>query len=134
MTPNFPYLPFQGRRIKGLDLLADYLWPASVGASPAPAVPVVDNATESVLSLETAATEATPTSALTVPPVHLETTPVTEFMLFLGDFIYADVPLYFGDDQDMYRLFYRRNYQSSSFRKVYERLRKLPNFSSLIIL
>jgi len=45
-----------------------------------------------------------------------------EFMLFLGDFIYADVPLYFGDSKDAYRRLYRRNYQSQSFRKVYERL------------
>ncbi|THG96831.1 hypothetical protein EW026_g5077 [Hermanssonia centrifuga] len=45
-----------------------------------------------------------------------------EFMLFLGDFIYADVPLYFGDDAEAYRRLYRRNYQSDSFRKVYEHL------------
>ncbi len=47
-----------------------------------------------------------------------------EFMLFLGDFIYADVPLYFGDDAEAYRRLYRRNYQSDSFRKVYEHLRE----------
>jgi alkaline phosphatase D len=48
-----------------------------------------------------------------------------EFMLFLGDFIYADVPLYVGDDKEAYRRLYRRNYQSSSFRKLYEKLREL---------
>ena len=46
-------------------------------------------------------------------------------MLFLGDFIYADVPFYAGQDQESYRRLYRRNYQSPSFRKVYETLRKL---------
>jgi hypothetical protein len=42
-----------------------------------------------------------------------------------GDFIYADVPLYFGDDEEAYRRLYRRNYNSPSFRKVYEKLREL---------
>ncbi|KAF8876036.1 PhoD-like phosphatase-domain-containing protein [Gymnopilus junonius] len=49
-------------------------------------------------------------------------TPPAEFLLFLGDFIYADVPIYIGDDQEAYRRLYRRNYQSPSFRKVYEQL------------
>ena len=134
MTPNFPYLPLQGRRIKGFDLLADYLWPASSGISPTSTIPAVNNATELAMSSKTANTEATmPTAAPTVPPVPLDTTPATEFMLFLGDFIYADVPLYFGDNQDMYKLFYRRNYHSSSFRKVYERLRKLSNYSFTVL-
>jgi len=43
-------------------------------------------------------------------------------MLFLGDFIYADVPIYHGDSKHAYRRLYRRNYNSPSFRKVYERL------------
>ncbi|KAG6845031.1 hypothetical protein H0H87_001368 [Tephrocybe sp. NHM501043] len=45
-----------------------------------------------------------------------------DFMLFLGDFIYADVPIYIGDDKEAYRRLYRRNYHSASFRKIYERL------------
>ena len=94
-TPNFPYAPLQGRRIKGYDLLADYLWPSK------------STATEDAL---TAVADAD--------------TPPAEFMLFLGDFIYADVPMYFGDNVEAYRRFYRRNYQSPSFRKVYERLRE----------
>ncbi|KAF4615182.1 hypothetical protein D9613_002827 [Agrocybe pediades] len=49
------------------------------------------------------------------------TSPV-DFMLFLGDFIYADVPAYIGDDQEAYRRLYRRNYLSPSFKKVYEQL------------
>lgn len=102
VTPNFPYLPFHGRRIKGFDLLADYIWPSK----PAVEEPVMDvNGTET-------------------PVVPTETTPPTEFMLFLGDFVYADVPLYFGDNEEAYRRLYRRNYQSESFRKIYERLRE----------
>src|SRR6266567_2635566 len=46
-----------------------------------------------------------------------------QFMIFLGDFIYADVPVYFGDDKEAYRRLYRRNYQSPSFKKVYQQLR-----------
>ena len=49
--------------------------------------------------------------------------PRTEFLMFLGDFIYADVPAYFGDSLEAYRRLYRRNYQSPSFRKVDEQLR-----------
>ncbi|KAG6878746.1 hypothetical protein C0993_008045 [Termitomyces sp. T159_Od127] len=50
-----------------------------------------------------------------------------DFMLFLGDFIYADMPIYIGDDKEAYRRLYRRNYNSDSFRKIYERLRKFIN-------
>lgn len=58
----------------------------------------------------------------------------TDFLLFLGDFIYADVPIYIGDEKEAYRRLYRRNYQSDSFRKIYEHIRKpfqLIPFSSL---
>lgn len=48
----------------------------------------------------------------------------TEFLLFLGDFIYADVPVFFGDSTEAYRRLYRRTYASPSFRKIYEKLRK----------
>jgi len=51
-------------------------------------------------------------------------------MIFLGDFIYADVPIYFGDHQESYRRLYRRNYQSPSFKKVYQNLRMLFSFLS----
>ncbi|TFK72587.1 hypothetical protein BDN72DRAFT_836149 [Pluteus cervinus] len=47
--------------------------------------------------------------------------PPMEFILFLGDFIYADVPIYWGNAKEAYRRLYRRNYQSPSFRKVYEK-------------
>ncbi|KAJ6606665.1 PhoD-like phosphatase-domain-containing protein [Mycena vulgaris] len=45
-----------------------------------------------------------------------------EFLLLLGDFIYADVPAYIGDNKEAYRRLYRRNYQSNSFKKIYENL------------
>ncbi|KAJ7490064.1 PhoD-like phosphatase-domain-containing protein [Mycena galericulata] len=83
ITPNFPYVPFHGRTIKGFDLLARYLFPETEPEDPAPPA---------------------------------------EFLLFLGDFIYSDVPAYIGDDKEAYRRLYRRNYQSKSFKKVYERL------------
>ena len=86
-----------GRRIKGYDLLADYLWP-----KPRP----------------NGSSQATPDDLALGEKVP------AEFMIFLGDFIYADVPFYFGDNVETYRRLYRRNYQSPSFRKIYERLRE----------
>ncbi|KAK7049214.1 hypothetical protein VNI00_005815 [Paramarasmius palmivorus] len=95
ITPNFPYRPLQGRTIKGFDLLSDYL------SSQKPALhPENDNDKANITDVK----------------------PDVEFMLFLGDFIYADVPVYTGEDKESYRRLYRRNYQSPSFRKVYERL------------
>ena len=98
-TPNFPYAPLHGRRIKGYDLLADYLWP-----------------TQPALTRDASVVEDGVVAEGPAAPV--------EFMLFLGDFIYADVPMYFGDNVEAYRRFYRRNYQSPSLRKIYERLRE----------
>lgn len=118
-TPNFPYAPLQGRRIKGYDLLADYLWPKPKSVA---APLIVANASVNDTSLNETASSTTSSLAPSAPSVE-ETIP-TEFMLFLGDFIYADVPMYFGDDKESYRRLYRRNYQSPSYRKVYERLRK----------
>ncbi|EJU05668.1 hypothetical protein DACRYDRAFT_86672 [Dacryopinax primogenitus] len=46
----------------------------------------------------------------------------TEFALLLGDFIYADVPRYGGDDLEKYRRLYRRVYASDNYRKIYEHL------------
>lgn len=121
VTPNFPYVPFHGRRIKGFDLLADYLWPHRPEAStPVPSARA--GAEEDTTSPEDLTTEAI--HDLTAD--ELKSTPAPEFMLFLGDFIYADVPMYFGDDAEAYRRLYRRNYQSESFRKIYEHLRELP--------
>lgn len=36
ITPNFPYVPFHGRTIKGFDLLARYLFPKTAPADPVP--------------------------------------------------------------------------------------------------
>lgn len=117
-------MPFQGRRIKGFDLLADYLWP---GPSPEPSVREI--IPDSLLDSDAVTASMTPTETVLDAPEAVDThlietiKPQTEFMLFLGDFIYADVPLYFGDDVEAYRRLYRRNYQSASFRKVYQQLR-----------
>ncbi len=46
-----------------------------------------------------------------------------EFGLFLGDFVYADVPLNVGMSKEAYTRLYRRNYASGSFRQVYQKLR-----------
>jgi len=58
-----------------------------------------------------------------VPPVvPVKPTPAVEFLMMMGDFIYADVPYYFGDTVQAYQRLYRRVYASKSFRKIYERL------------
>lgn len=109
MKPNFPYIPFKGNRIKGMDLLADYLWPSdSTGAVVSPMPPTVSlyDRDESFVGSPDRMTPLIP----------------ADFMLFLGDFVYADVPYYFGDNLEAYRRLYRRNYESPSFRRVYERL------------
>lgn len=117
--PNFPYVPFQSNRIKGFDLLARYLWPTRhQGFSP----PAVDTSTSSDV-LGSSPSDISSTPSTSVPSVSLASPPPAEFLLFLGDFIYADVPFYFGDDKEAYRRLYRRNYQSKSFRKIYEHLR-----------
>ncbi|KAJ2917596.1 hypothetical protein MD484_g2755, partial [Candolleomyces efflorescens] len=108
MTPNFPYKgPLARSIIQGFDLLSQSLTP-----QPLPIAPV--------LGAETNETES--------PAAHNETviaapaTILPKFMLFLGDFIYADVPIYFGDDDEAYLRLYRRTYASPSFRKIYEHL------------
>ncbi|KAI0781324.1 PhoD-like phosphatase-domain-containing protein [Trametes elegans] len=134
MTPNFPYLPLHGRRIKGLDLLADYLWPAQSKPAPLPTA-VPDDVADETASLSNDTTTITDEASVenvvsavsnistpNTPEVPAETVPPTEFMVFMGDFIYADVPTYFGDDKEAYQRLYRRNYNSPSFRKVYEQL------------
>ena len=146
MTPNFPYKPLNSRTIKGFDLLADYLWPQSAPVA-LPNVlasdlsePVSSTSDAAPTAAESASTEndtvlttepAVPSPAPEPAPAPLEK-PVapTEFMIFMGDFIYADVPVYYGDDKEAYRRFYRRNYNSPSFRKVYERLR---TFHALVL-
>ncbi|PCH39566.1 hypothetical protein WOLCODRAFT_110896 [Wolfiporia cocos MD-104 SS10] len=117
VTPNFPYVPLHGRRIRGFDLLAEYIWPPASSASTPVLSPVASSgpAQNSSSQLNDSAVKST---AL----LPLVSGPATAFMLFLGDFIYADVPVYMGDNREAYRRLYRRNYLSNSFRRVYERL------------
>lgn len=111
MKPNFPYVPFKGNRIKGMDLLADYLWP--------------DDSKDRIVPSTTPVPLQHQDGHIANPPGRMTPPLPAEFMLFLGDFVYADVPYYFGDSLDAYRRLYRRNYHSPSFRRVYERLRGL---------
>ncbi len=101
-TPNFPYLPFHGRRIKGYDYMSAALFPDASNTE------VDHNETD--------------------PAAIKRVSHTPEFLLFLGDFIYADVPFWTGPSTEDYRRLYRRNYQSESFRKIYERLRKVSLF------
>ena len=141
MTPNFPYAPLQSRRIKGFDLLANTLWPKP-SVSAVPEASAISSSTETpestspdgVSVVENASENTTISFANVTAPVDAEKPePPTEFMIFMGDFIYADVPVYYGDDQEAYRRFYRRNYNSPSFRKVYERLRESDSCHASII-
>jgi len=127
LKPNYPYAPFQNRRIKGFDLLADYLFseptivdtPGTVAS-----VKASDNLTESPIQLENNVGVNANGSEPIVAPASFEAEGIApaEFMLFLGDFIYADVPIYHGDSKHAYRRLYRHNYNSPSFRRVFERL------------
>ena len=47
-----------------------------------------------------------------------------EFGILLGDFVYSDVPIDVGNSVEAFSRLYRRNYDSSSFRKLYEQLRE----------
>jgi alkaline phosphatase D len=119
IIPGFPYThPMAKNQIKGFDLLADYMKSPIVQEVRSPSGDPVDSN-----SINATVAEQTTNLPSYTPPI--------EFMLFLGDFVYADVPFYFGDDEEAYRRLYRRNFQSPSFRKIYEQLRKLsyPPFS-----
>jgi alkaline phosphatase D len=90
LKPNFPYAPFQNRRIKGFDLLADYLFPEPTVVDTPETVSdsaASDNSTESPIPLEI---DVDLHANLSVPAVQdvilaaLAERPVpTEFMLFL---------------------------------------------------
>ncbi len=114
---NFPYSPGAGNRIEGFELLSDNLWPSPANAVQAEssytATTIASNAQGDASSLEVDLSSAMQGE---VPP--------TEFLLLLGDFIYADVPYYFGDDKEAYSRLYRHTYASPSFRKIYEKLRE----------
>ncbi|KAF6764933.1 alkaline phosphatase [Ephemerocybe angulata] len=132
ITPNFPYKgPLNRLTIEGFDLLAkSFEHPSGIPASPSVTEKLVENL-EDALELSENVTNMT-----TNTTTENESAPVEEevestsfvsrvlpkFMLFLGDFIYADVPINFGEDEDSYLRLYRRNYASPSFRKIYEHI------------
>ncbi|CAE6486246.1 unnamed protein product [Rhizoctonia solani] len=148
VIPNFPYSVFaEGTHIRGFDLLADHIWPAEPQVKDTPskaqeepvAAPVAEEIPELVSTHEAPEPTTPPTATDDVTPLHLDDkqAPLTsteaspavparpapiEFLMMMGDFIYADVPYYFGDTIQAYRRLYRRVYASKSFRKIYERL------------
>ena len=88
LKPNFPYAPFQNRRIKGFDLLADYLFPEPTVVDTPETVPdsaASDNSTESPNSLEVNVDIHANVSVSAVRDVipAIEHAAPTEFMLFL---------------------------------------------------
>jgi alkaline phosphatase D len=129
ILPNFPYRgPMHRRTIKGFDLVTDYLFSRpnrkfsqhfEPGEASDTSAITSDVASETPSPMEKDKREDVPLSSQ------------AEFLLFLGDFIYADVPMYTGDTKEDYRRLYRRNYLSDSFRKLYEKLRKYCTLLSL---
>lgn len=109
ILPNFPYVPGKGDRIKGFDLLYSYMWPDESNPSNSSNDDIRDG-------------------HLTGPQSINSSLPV-EFLLTMGDFIYADVPAYFGSSLEAYQRLYRRMYASPSFRRVYESLREPTSHS-----
>ena len=90
LTPNFPYVPLQSKRIRGFDLLADYLFPESTVVDTPSTVAYVkanDNVTENPIPLESDIGIETNESVPEVVPAALEVkhggVAPTEFMLFL---------------------------------------------------
>lgn len=118
LTPNFPYRgPLHRKSIKGFDLLFDYLFSRAA-----------EHTSEPSETEESSNIPSSTASEVTQQNTTKEDAPLSsqaEFLMFLGDFIYADVPIYIGDNKEAYRRLYRRNYQSDSFRKLYERLREV---------
>lgn len=84
LQPNFPYAPFKSRRIKGFDLLADYLFEPTI-VDTLGVVKASDNVTESPAPLESNIGSETNGSVPEAIPATLEAKRVapTEFMLFL---------------------------------------------------
>lgn len=109
-----------GDRIKGFDLLFDYIWKNDnnskvFGVENLHEEPTADYISKLQTIVDSNRSFDEKTSDTTGAPV--------EFLLTMGDFIYADVPTYFGDSIEAYQRLYRRMYASPSFRNVYERLR-----------
>ena len=90
LTPNYPYSPFQRKRIRGFDLLADYLFAESTVVDTPGSVAYVeanDNVTEDPISPDNDIGIETNESVTEVVPATLEAkhggVAPTEFMLFL---------------------------------------------------
>lgn len=134
MLPNFPYNPLHPERIKGMDIIADWI----DSLQPKPAVQTAASTTvppnpveeaESMLSDASSAIASatnTPISELPIVKEILADAKPREippsFMILAGDAIYADVPHYAGDKIETFRKLYRRTFASPSYRRVYERL------------
>lgn len=147
--PNFPYNPFTSERIKGWDVLNQYIWPhAKLSTIVKEALKnttetlssIASDKTSSVsflgLNISSAASSAAARLASatdSISSIFAKTVPTTsrinpDFMFFVGDFIYADLPNWGGGNLERYHQLYKRVYASPSFRKVYERLRKSTTF------
>jgi alkaline phosphatase D len=143
--PNFPYNPFIAERIKGWDVLHQYIWPSaklsivvkeafdnateaisSIASDKASSVSSVGLSISSVVSSAAARLVSATTFATSIfgkaAGTASQMTP--DFMLFVGDFIYADLPNWGGGNLERYHQLYKRIYASPSFRTVYEKLRK----------
>jgi len=119
---NFPYFPGAGDRIEGLELLSDQLWPGPAKGVQKTSLPTTTSSAEGLGEATNSIQESYGERAPLAIPEDLPETAPTEFLLLLGDFIYADVPYYFGDDAEAYSRMYRRTYASPSFRKIFEKL------------
>jgi alkaline phosphatase D len=143
--PNFPYNPFTAERIKGWDVLNQYIWPHANFSTVV--TEAFKNITETIssitsdkasnvssvgLSISSAASSAVArlsSATISVTSIFAKTARSTsqitpDFMLFVGDFICVDLPNWGGGNLERYHQLYKRIYASPSFRKVYEKLRK----------
>jgi alkaline phosphatase D len=107
----------------------------SASSTTAPADPIEEaEAMSEAPSVEASATSKPTTEILDSLLVEHKPREITpEFMLMIGDAIYADVPYWNGDNLEAYRKLYRRTFASPSFRQVYERLRKYFSSQNAII-
>jgi len=147
--PNFPYNPFTAERIKGWDVLNRYIWPhtrlstvveealknatetlSSIASDKANSLSFMGLGIFSAASSAAARLASAITSVTTIFAKTVRTTSqiTPDFMLFVGDFIYADLPNWGGGNLERYHRLYKRVYASPSFRKVYEKLRKSTIF------
>jgi alkaline phosphatase D len=126
IIPNFPYKGPQERlSIKGFDLLENYLRPPPVAHG---TVTAEDPVPEEQADDASTPVEEQIAASVTNPAIETPLSSLHKFMLFLGDFVYADVPLYFGDDTASYLRLYRRIYASPSFQKILKHLREFLSF------